>query len=122
MLLTESSHEIFTQILLACAVLGGAYTAFVRLTDRNTKIDTGLLHGRIGAVGLLSLAVLIFFGTEIRTQLLPVLVLLVLTMMAGVALYLMIRRKGELPAAVIFMHGLFAVSAFTVLVLTLVKF
>lgn len=102
-------------VLLVCAILGGAVTAFVRLTDRNTAIDIGLLHGRLGITGILLLFLLMMTGNEFNQSIRPALGFLALTAMAGAALYFIIRRKGILPKTITLAHGAFAVISLVVL-------
>lgn len=102
--------------VLAGAVIGGAITAFVRIAEKNTPFDVGLLHGRAGAFGAILLALSVFIGNETGQSIKPALGLLVLTVLAGTALYFLIRRKGVLPKSVILIHGGLAVAAvYTVL-------
>lgn len=86
-------------------------TAFVRLADKNTPFDIGLLHGRTGVLGAVLLAASFFIGNETAPSIKPALGLLALTVLGGVTLYFLIRRKGILPKSVIFIHGVFAVGA-----------
>lgn len=51
MLFTENWPVILALTLLAGAIIGGVFTAFVRFADKNTVIDTGLFHGRLGLAG-----------------------------------------------------------------------
>jgi len=102
-------------ILLVCAIIGGAVTAYMRLTDKNTTIDIGLLHGRMGVVGILLLFLLMLTGNEFDQSIKPALGLFMLTAIAGVTLYFIIRRKGILPKTIIFAHGALAVIALAVL-------
>ena len=73
MLLTENWPGIVLLVLLVCAILGGAVTAFVRLTDKNTAIDIGLLHGRLGVAGILLLFLLMLMGNEFNQSIEPAL-------------------------------------------------
>lgn len=52
MQLPETWLTIISLVILCGTVLGGAATAFVRLTDKNTPFDIGLLHGRAGVFGI----------------------------------------------------------------------
>ncbi len=107
----ESWLVITSLAILCAAVIGGAATAFVRITDRNTPVDIGLLHGRTGAFGTMLLILSIFIGNETASTIMPAIGLLILTVMGGVALYYIIRRKGILPKSIIFIHGALAMSA-----------
>jgi len=103
-------------VILCIAVIGGAVTAYMRLTDKNISFDTGLLHGRAGVIGTILLIFSFVIGNETGESLKLAIGLLVLTVLGGVALYFIIRRKGILPKSIIFLHGVFAVTAvYTVL-------
>ncbi|MCW8935585.1 MAG: hypothetical protein OQK98_12740 [Gammaproteobacteria bacterium] len=115
MLLTENWPLILVLMLFAGAIIGGVFTAFVRFTDTNTSIDTGLLHGSLGVVGILLLLLMILMGREFKLSVEPALGLFVFTAMAGVLLYFIIRRKGILPWPIIFVHAAFAVISLVVL-------
>src|SRR5574340_1546511 len=111
MQLPESWLEITALVILVCAIIVGALTAYVRLAEKNTPFDIGLLHGRAGAAATMLLLVSIIVGSETSQNIKPALGLLALTIMGGVTLYFLIRRKGTLSKGVIFLHGSFAVGA-----------
>jgi len=111
MQLPESGLGITSLVILVCALIGGVLTAYVRLAEKSTPIDTGLLHGRAGAVAMILLLASLLMGNETSQNIKPALGLLALTIGVGTALYYLIRRKGVLPKSVIFLHGLFAVGA-----------
>jgi hypothetical protein len=115
MQIVESWQGVVPMVIFIAAIAGGALTAFVRLTDRDTPIDIGLLHGRMGAAGVVFLVVMTVSGEVVSTSVKPAIVLFALTVVAGAALYYIIRRKGILPKAIIFAHGAFAVCALAVL-------
>ena len=119
MLSTENWPVLLVLTLLVGAIIGGVFTAFVRFTDKNTVIDTGLLHGRLGLACILFLFLLVVMGHEFKLSVEPALGLLVLTIMGGVLLYFIIRRKGILPKALIFAHGALAVTSLAVLIFSL---
>ncbi|HHJ34842.1 MAG TPA: hypothetical protein ENJ87_03660 [Gammaproteobacteria bacterium] len=101
-----------TSLIILCgAIIGGAATAFVRLADKNTPFDIGLLHGRAGALATLLLVLSVFIGNETGVSIKPAIGLLILTVAGGAALYFIIRRKGLLPKSIIFIHGAFALAA-----------
>ena len=111
MQLPETWLAISSLVVLCTAILGGAATAFVRLADKNTPFDIGLLHGRAGVFGTILLVISVIVGNETGQSVKPAIGLLILTVMGGVALYFIIRRKGVLPKSIIFIHGTFAISA-----------
>jgi len=114
MQLPETWFGILAVVVLVCAIIGGALTAFVRLTDKNTPVDIGLLHGRMGVVGVSILFLLAFLGEEFNHSIKPALGLFVMTIMGGIALYFIIRRKGILPKTIIFAHAALAVASMTI--------
>jgi hypothetical protein len=109
--LPETWLALSALAVIAAAVIGGAITAFVRLADKNTPFDIGLLHGRTGVFGAMLLAASFFIGNETARSMKPTLGLLALTVLGGVTLYFLIRRKGILPKSIIFIHGALAVGA-----------
>jgi hypothetical protein len=111
MQLPETWLAITSLVVLCGTIIGGAATAFVRLADKNTPFDIGLLHGRAGVFGTMLLVLSIVVGNESGLSIKPVIALLILTVLGGVALYFIIRRKGILPKSIIFIHGVFAISA-----------
>ncbi len=111
MQLPETLLATVSLVILSVVIIGGAATAYVRLTDKNTPIDIGLLHGRAGVFGTILLVLSVIFGNESGQSIKPAIGLLILTVLAGVALYYIIRRKGILPKSIIFIHGTLAASA-----------
>jgi len=107
----ESGLALSALAILAAAVIGGAMTAYVRLAEKNTPFDIGLLHGRAGAFAAILLALSVFIGNETAPSVKAALGLLVLTVLGGTALYFLIRRKGVLPKSVILIHAGLAVTA-----------
>lgn len=107
----ETWLALASLVVLCSAVIGGAVTAFVRITEKNTPIDIGLLHGRTGVFGTILLVLSIIIGNETSQSIKQSIGLLILTVLGGVVLYFVIRRKGVLPKSIIFIHGAFAVSA-----------
>ena len=116
MQLPETWLAISSVVVLCCAVAGGAATAYVRLADKNTPFDIGLLHGRAGVLAAILLVLSVVVGNETGHSVKPAIGLLIITVFGGVALYFIIRRKGLLPKSIIFIHGAFAVgSVYTLL-------
>lgn len=111
MQIPETWLAITSLVVLCCAIIGGATTAFVRIADKNTPIDIGLLHGRAGVFGTILLVLSTVIGNETGQSIKYAIGILILTMLGGVALYFIIRRKGILPKSIIFIHGAFAISA-----------
>ena len=53
----------------------------------------------------------VVIGNETGQSIKPAIGLLILTVLGGVALYFIIRRKGVLPKSIIFLHGTFSMAA-----------
>ena len=111
MQLPETWLAIFSLVILCGTILGGAATAFMRLADKNTPFDIGLLHGRAGIFGITLLVLSVVVSNETGSSIKPAIGLFVFTALAGISLYFIIRRKGILPKSIIFLHGAFAISA-----------
>lgn len=111
MQLPETFLALTALVILAGVIVGGALTAYMRLADKNTPIDIGLLHGRAGAAATLLLMLSVVVGQETSHNLKPALGLLTLTILGGVTLYFLIRRRGILSKGVILAHASFAVGA-----------
>jgi drug/metabolite transporter (DMT)-like permease len=114
MQLPETWPGILALLVLVCAMMGGVMTAFLRLTDKDISIDTGLLHGRAGVAGILLLLLVVLLGNETSPSITLALGLFMLTTIGGVALYFIIRRKGIMPKTIIFAHGTLAVAALAI--------
>jgi len=111
MQIPDSGLAVAALVILCVAVIGGAVTAYLRLADKNISFDTGLLHGRAGVIGTMLLVFSIVIGNETGESIKPAIGLLVLTVLGGIALYFIIRRKGILPKSIIFLHGAFSITA-----------
>jgi len=110
MTITEDLLVNISLILISIAIMGGAITAYVRLADKNTPVDTGLLHGRLGVAGVAILSYIVMTGDALTFSVKPALLVFILTVIGGITLYYIIRRKGILPVSIIFAHGLLAVT------------
>lgn len=111
MQLPESWLTLTSLAILVSAIIGGALTGYVRLAEKNTPFDTGLLHGRAGAAAAILLLASILAGSETSQNIKPALGLLALTIVGGTMLYFLIRRKGILPKSIIFLHAAAAIGA-----------
>jgi hypothetical protein len=111
MQLPETWLAIASLTVLCTVIIIGAATAYVRLAEKNTPIDIGLLHGRAGVFGTMLLVLSVIIGNETGQSIKPAIGLLILTVLGGAALYFIIRRKGILPKSIILLHGTFAVAA-----------
>lgn len=111
MALPDSAWTIASLIILSGTVVVGGLTAYARLAERNTPVDIGLVHGGTGITAALLLLVALFVEEIPRPQALPALGLLAPTLLAGITLYFVIRRRGVLPKTLVLLHALLALSA-----------
>jgi hypothetical protein len=111
MALTDSAWMTASLILLSGTAVIGGITAYARLAEKNTPIDVGLLHGGAGITAALALLVASFVQGTSGVDTMPALGLLALTILAGIALYFVIRRRGVLPKSLILLHAALALSA-----------
>ncbi len=112
MALADSVWMTASFIILSGTVVIGGITAYARLAEKNTPLDVGLLHGGAGITAALLLLVSLFQDTRGAA---PSLGLLTLTILAGITLYFVIRRRGVLPKSLILLHAALALSALHVL-------
>lgn len=115
MSLPDSAWTTAALFILSGTVVVGGLTAYARLAEKNTPIDIGLLHGGAGITAALLL--LVFLAVEDRPgpSVAPALGLLALTILAGITLYFVIRRRGLLPKSLVLLHALLALGAVHVL-------
>lgn len=115
MALADSAWMIASLIVLSGTVVIGGITAYARLAEKNTPVDVGLLHGGAGITAALFLLVSLFVQDAPGPGAAQTLALLALTILAGVTLYFVIRRRGVLPKSLILLHAVLALSALHVL-------
>jgi hypothetical protein len=103
--------------LFAAAALAGTFLATVILTHRRTPMPVALVHGGAGASGLGCLALFVLAEDDPGT---PALSLLILTVNAFLGFYLFSHhlRKKPWPKALVVVHGLAAVTGFSLLLVT----
>ena len=103
--------------LFAAAAMAGIFLATVILTHRKTPMPVALVHGLCGASGLGCLALFVLAEDEPGN---PGVSLLVLTLNAFLGFYLFSHhlRKKPWPKALVVVHGLAAVSGFSLLLVT----
>ena len=118
MALPETLLGAIALMILIGATMGGVVTALLLLTNKSPpiKIDLGLLHGRMGVVGITLLVVTIFMGDERNLSIAPAIGAFIMTAIGGATLYFLIRRKGILPKMIILLHGSFAVASLAILI------
>jgi len=103
--------------LFAAAAVAGIFLATAIFTQRKAAMAVALVHGFAGAAGLACLALFVLPEEEPGR---PGFSLLVLTLNALVGFYLFSHhvRKKPWPKSIIVVHGLAAVTAFLLLLLT----
>ncbi len=113
--LPETGLGMLALAVLVSAIIGGAATALLLITDRNAPMDLGLVHGRTGIFGILLLLITAYIGTETSLSIKPALGAFILTVAGGATLYYLIRRKGILSKTVILIHGSLAIVSISIL-------
>jgi hypothetical protein len=110
----EELEMTLALVLFAIAAAGGAFLAFLRLSNRPLPIALALGHGALAATGLAALAVHALgpAGTE-RARL--ALGIFVAAALGGFTLFSFHLRRKQLPVPLVVVHGAVAVVAFLVL-------
>ncbi|HBA86199.1 MAG TPA: hypothetical protein DCZ95_19125 [Verrucomicrobia bacterium] len=107
-------------VLFALAALGGAVLAGLHLKAKSAPLSLAALHGVLAVAGVILLLVGISQG-RFGTAAVAALVLFVMAALGGLALIGMHLRSRPLPAPLIFVHALLAVSGFVTLLVGAVK-
>src|SRR6185503_9067580 len=107
--------------LFAAAAVAGIFLATAILTHRKTPLAVALIHGLAGASGLACLALLVLTLDEPGQ---PGVSLAILTVNALLGFYLLSHhlRKKPWPKSLVVVHGLAAVTGFSLLLLTFFGF
>lgn len=100
--------------LLALSALGGLVLAVKHIKNGTAPIPLALVHGLLGAAGLVTYVLLV-----LRTGLTPLtltsLGLLVTAALGGFVLFAMHLKGRTLPKGIIVLHALLAVGGFLIL-------
>ncbi len=107
-------------ILFGIAALGGLVLATLHFRDKTIPLPLALLHGLVGASGLATLGWAVF-GLGVGSAAAASLGLFVLAALGGFFLFSYHLRQQRLPSPVVIIHALVAVSAFLLLVTSLMK-
>jgi hypothetical protein len=100
--------------LFAVAALGGVTLAVLHFTKKNLPIGLALVHGLLGASGLVVLLLAVMQGgTPAKAA--YALILFVGAALGGFYLFSFHLRKKALPSPVVIIHALVAVIAFGLL-------
>lgn len=107
----------FAICLLAAAAAAGIFLGTAILTQRKAPLPVALIHGVAGASGLGCLALYVIAEDEPGP---PGVSLLVLTLNALLGFYLLSHhlRKKPWPRSLVVVHGLAAITGFSLLVVT----
>lgn len=105
-------------VLFAIAAVGGIVMVLMHLKGSAIPTPLALLHGLLGAAGLVVL-ILIVQGGGAGTLLTTSLVLFVVAALGGFVLFANHLKKKPLSTPLIFIHGGVAVVAFVLLLATM---
>lgn len=105
---------ILALVLFALGAIGGSILASMRFAGRQLPMPLALLHGALGAAGIVSL-LLAVLGDGSPGTARTALILFIVAAVGGFVLFSFHLRKRELPTGVVVVHGLVAVAAFLVL-------
>ena len=111
---------IIAVVLFAIAALGGITLATLHLRHKGLPMALALGHGLLAAAGLAVLIVAVVGGST-GSVVKVSLALFVIAALGGFALFSFHLRRQSLPTPVVFIHGLVAIIAFLLLVVTLVR-
>ncbi|HJT25544.1 MAG TPA: hypothetical protein VJ873_13300 [bacterium] len=100
--------------LFAVAAVGGLTLATLHFKKKNLPLPLALLHGLLGAAGLVVLLVAILHGgTPAKAT--YAIILFAVAAVGGFYLFSFHLRKKALPSTVVVIHALVAVAAFACL-------
>lgn len=104
-------------VLFGLAALGGVTLAGIRLKGKDLPMPLALLHGAVAATALVLLLVAVMRGetTGVGTA---ALVVFVVAALGGFYLFSFHLRKQPIPVAAMLVHGLAAVAAYVLLLLS----
>jgi len=106
--------------LFAIAALGGITLATLHFRQKGLPMALAVGHGLLGAAGLVVLIVAVVGGAT-GNLMIASLALFVIAALGGFALFSFHLRRLRLPTPVVLIHGLVAVVAFLLLLVTLAK-
>lgn len=107
-------------VLFAISALGGITLATLHLRHKPLPLALALGHGLLAAAGLVLLILVVVGGTAPKLLLVS-LVLFIIAALGGFALFSFHLRRQPLPTPVVFIHGLVAVAAFLILLVTILR-
>jgi len=104
-------------VVFALAAIGGLVLATFHFRDKNRPWPLAILHGLLGATGLILLAIPVLKGSAPALGR-AALGLFVAAALGGFLLFAMHLQKKKLPSLVVIIHALAAVAAFTLLLVS----
>jgi hypothetical protein len=107
-------------LLFAVAALGGITLATLHLRHKGLPMPLALGHGLLAAAGLVVL-ILAVVGGSAGSMVKVSLALFVLAALGGFLLFSFHLRRKSLPTPVVLIHGLVAVIAFLLLIVSMVR-
>lgn len=111
--------ETVAAILFAAAALGGVFLAFRHLQGQSLPVPVALIHGAAAATALVLLAIAVFVD-DLGDGAMLALVLFVAAALGGFYLASFHMRDDRRPTAMVLGHGLIAVTAFVILLVSIV--
>ncbi|HSN17029.1 MAG TPA: hypothetical protein VLV87_02370 [Gammaproteobacteria bacterium] len=111
---------IYAAILFALGALGGLYLATLAFKGKPLPAAVAVLHGLLGATGLVLLIVGVLAGMGAGTAKIA-LVILIVAALGGFYLLSFHIKKQQHPRAVIVIHALVAVVGFLTLLTAIVQ-
>ena len=105
-------------VLFAIAAAGGVTLAILRIRGKALPLGVSLAHGGLAAAGLVTLIAAVVGAGRAAPSLVKVsLAVFIAAALGGFFLFSFEMRKKEIPIAVMIVHALAAVTAFTLLVI-----
>jgi hypothetical protein len=106
-------------ILFAISAAGGLTMAIIRFSGKPVPpMGLALLHGALGAAGLVALIVAVLGGSGPSNAKIA-LAGFIVAALGGFALFSFHLRKKALPIPLVLVHGLVAVASFAILLLAI---
>lgn len=106
-------------VLFAIAAAGGSFLAYLRFNNKPLPMSVALLHGLLAVSGLIALGSVVLGGGAPDLARIA-LGLFVAAALGGITLFSFHLRAKPLPLGIVAVHGLVAVVAFIVLLVSVV--
>jgi len=108
-------------ILFAIAALGGVIMALIRFSGRDyPPMALAIIHGLFAAAGLIALLVVVF-GPGVAILARIALILFIGAAIGGFAMFSYHVKSRPLPVSYVVIHGLVAVIAFVLLIVSMMS-